>query len=168
MNRPLTLATFFGGVLLLATGCEGEEEPVESGGVIIYSVAGQTYEERTVVNAITSDGFLAIGWNESPGGDLGEDFYGSLTLSQFTGTGTYAPMTRMSDIDAVIEIADGEGGSLTYYPLANEGLGDGSLEVLTFSETGATGTFMFTGDRVGVPDEQPIEGTFDVTFGDPQ
>lgn len=163
MWRAIAVAS----AILAATGCEAKPEPVESGGVITYTLAGQTYEERTIVNAILEGSLLGIGWNESPGGDLGQNHYGSLSLFAFTGTGSYAPMTRMSDIDAVIQVPDGAGGAISYYPLANQRAGDGSVEVTSASDLGVAGTFAFTGDRSdGVPDPQPITGTFDVTFGE--
>lgn len=110
---------------------------------------------------MSNGGFFSITWNASTGGDLGDAFYGSLTLSAYTGTGTYAPMKRRSDVDAVIEDGDGT----TLYPFGTDGNGDGEMIVTTDDGTTATGSFSFTGDtepmtQLGIA----VEGTFDVTL----
>jgi len=137
-----------------------DDDDSDGSGTITYTVDGQTYTEASDVGASLQTGFLGITWNATGTGDLGEDFYGSLTLSSYAGEGSYAPAQRQTDVDAVIEVAGGP-GSITYYPV-----GDGSIEVDTEDGTGATGSFSFTGyDALDQTAQVDISGTFDVVFG---
>ena len=154
------------GTLVAAVGCtqEGTDTDPDGGGVIDYTVDGTEYSESTAVSASLQPGFLAITWNSTSGGDLGEDFYGSLTLSAFDSAGTYAPVQRMSDVDAVIEVAADE-GTWTFYPRSEGREPDGSIVVESVDEAGASGTFSFTGVQYDdETHEVAISGSFTVTF----
>ena len=153
--------------LACASGGSDDEVDEDGGGVITFTVDGTEYTESKVVNASLQPGFLIIGWNTTAGGDLGEDFYGSLTLSAYDGPDSYAPVKRMSDVDAIIGVGI-DGGERTYYPLGANGTGtagDGSIEVASADDAGAKGTFSFTGTVYNDASIiHPITGTFDVTF----
>lgn len=150
--------------LLLTTACtasdDDNDDAGDGSGTITFTLKGNTYTEATDVAASLQGDFMAITWNSIGTGDLGSEYYGSLTLSaDYTGVGSYAPVARYSNVDAIIE-----DGTTTYYPLSNGTAGDGSVEVTEASATGCKGTFSFTGDVIERTDPQPIEGTFDVTF----
>jgi|GEM_PF-4134954 len=159
-------------LLLTLAGCvpgggdDDDDTSTDGSGVITFVVDGASYTETAAVAASLQTGFLSIGWNASPGGDLGEDFYGSLTLSDYVGAGSYAPVQRMTSIDAIVEVAGGP-GSITYYPVgATAPDGGGSIEVITEDGVEASGTFSFTGYDYAQPSVQAaITGTFDVTLG---
>jgi hypothetical protein len=159
-------------LLLTLAGCvpSGGDDDDDAGndgaGTITFVVDGASFTETADVAASLQTGFLSIVWNATTGGDLGEDYYGSLTLSDYSGPGSYAPVQRMTSIDAIIEIAGGP-GSITYYPVgASAPDGGGSIEVDNEDGVEASGTFAFTGYDYAQPTVQAaITGTFDVTFG---
>ena len=160
-------------ILLLAlslAGCpvEGDDDDASSGsGTVTFVVDGVEYTESSDVSASLQPdaSYFAITWNATSDGDLGEDFYGSLTLSAYAGAGSYAPVQRMTDVDAIVEVAT-DGGSVTYYPVGEGATTPGSIEVEAEDGATASGTFSFTGyDALNAAAEVEITGSFDVTFG---
>jgi len=148
--------------LVLWTGCSGEggDDDDQAGGTVTYNLDGTSYTESSDVSAVSNGAFFSITWNSGPDGDLGEDFYGSLTLSAYSGPGTYAPALKRTDVDAVIE----DGSGTTLYPFGPDGNGDGNIIVETDDGSVATGTFSFTGDTEPQTGGVAIEGEFTVTL----